>query len=119
MPHFQDIDNIRLASCCIASIQSINEILESTKLLGPILVVSSIGLILYGHPKDPGLGFLVNAYLSIKGNDMESLAETVKGIPAFAREEICNIIAAEALMKHATGNLHKFWMANSIAFQCE
>ena len=119
MPFFNDVTNVRLNSCCVNTVKYINMALENGRILGPVLIASKIGLTIFSHPKDPGVGTIVGAVFSVTGGDWEAMAEAVKGIDDIVRHQICNYIAIEAFSKHLNGSLHRFWRSSADAFQCE
>lgn len=99
--------DVHLESCCVRSLEKINDILSSNKILQNLMIPAVFASCFVG----PNVGSSVTTFYSIGSTDWALLAEASIRIGDFARHEITNICADEYVLIHSTGKLHKFWKA--------
>lgn len=112
MNKYPSITGLKLEQCCIDSINEMNELINSGKLIQIFSVVGSLGMLLASPPKDPGYSTLLNITFS----DWELYAKAIKAVPNIIKQNPKTIAAKECLNRHIGRPLHKFWysMYNSV-----
>jgi len=107
---------LNFIKCCLGSIEAIQTILKSAKMLKPALLVSKLVVLFFPNPNRDALVGVTSMAKDLmpsqsESNDWVLLAKAMKSVPDIARKRVYSIAGAE-LVNHTMDNKHelrKFW----------
>lgn len=100
------IEGLKLGDCCLDSLKEISDKIK----LGKVLAVAMSGGLLVTIFAGRGQTAQVGTLYNVSSTDWDLFGNAIKSVPTIAKNR-CQQIAGFEALKHAGGDLNKFWRA--------